>query len=151
MEMRWRHIDWKTPTNKLSYCKSEQHNRSRVVHSVLCLSVWVSMRVLACLSLAALQTSAVKVKFQSVLNQSMEPALEHPSLTSSAALTHTETHTHTHTHIERKHSRKPSMITHRYRQKVVTHAQACFKHTHTHTHKTIHLMTDPITQTNAHI
>lgn len=47
------------------------------------------------MSLAALQTSAVKVKFQSVWNQSIEPAVEHPCLQLSAALGHSNTLLHT--------------------------------------------------------
>lgn len=42
----------------------------------------------ACMSLAALQTSAAKVKFQSVWNQSIEPVVEHPCLQLSAAPGH---------------------------------------------------------------
>lgn len=46
--------------------------------------------VRACVSLAALQTSAAKVKFQSVWNQSIEPAVEHPCLQLSAAPGHSD-------------------------------------------------------------
>lgn len=44
----------------------------------------------ACMSLAALQTSAAKVKFQSVWNQSIEPAVEHPCLQLSTAPGHSD-------------------------------------------------------------
>lgn len=47
------------------------------------------------MSLAALQTSAAKVKFQSVWNQSIEPAVEHPCLQLSAALGHSNAHLRT--------------------------------------------------------
>lgn len=44
----------------------------------------------ACMSLAALQTSAAKVKFQSGWNQSIEPVVEHPCLQLSAASGHSD-------------------------------------------------------------
>lgn len=96
--------------------KQEQHGLE--LDSVLCVSVC------ACMSLAAVQTSAVKVKFQSVWNQSMEPAAEHPSLPSSAALSGT------HTHVHRKQAFTNQDIFHTHWHKCyIMHTHAWPKHT----------------------
>lgn len=58
------------------------------VHSRLVMASAVCLH--ACMSLAALQTSAAKVKFQSVWNQSIEPVVEHPCLQLSAAPGHSD-------------------------------------------------------------
>lgn len=72
----------------------------------------------ACMSLAALQTSAGKVKFQSGWNQSIERVVEHPCLQLSAAPGHSDVLLRP---AESQYSRSSAALMHWLQSQVSTH------------------------------